>query len=178
MEGSTRDFFHWVMGLIALPAAAYAGRPFFDSALKALSRRSVNMDVPISLGILLALGMSVVQTWNHGEHAYFDSAVMLIFFLLIGRYAEMAMRRKTRDFAANLAALRAETAMRLDEAGAAQEVPIAMIRPGDRVLVRPGDRVAVDGMMPLARPNSTRALSPAKPPITASAKAIVFSPAR
>ncbi len=147
IEPATRDLFHWVSGLIALPAAAYAGRPFFESAWSALKRRAVNMDVPISLGILLALAMSVVQTWNHAEHAYFDSAIMLTFFLLIGRYAEMAMRRRTRDFAANLAALRSQTAWRLDAAGEALEVPIAMVRSGDRVLVRPGDRVAVDGLV-------------------------------
>lgn len=76
----TRDLFHWLSAAIALPAAAYAGQPFFRSALSALRVRQVNMDVPISLGILLALGMSLVETANHAEHAYFDSAVMLIFF--------------------------------------------------------------------------------------------------
>ncbi len=71
------------------------------------------MDVPITLGILLALGMSVIETWNHAEHAYFDGAIMLIFFLLIGRYLDQLMRRRTRDLAGNLAALKAETALRL-----------------------------------------------------------------
>ena len=70
----TRDFFHWASALIALPAAAYAGRPFFASAWRALKSRALNMDVPISLGVILALGMSVVETANHAEHAYFDSA--------------------------------------------------------------------------------------------------------
>jgi len=79
----TRDFFHWASALIALPAAAYAGRPFFASAWRALKSRSLNMDVPISLGVLLALTMSLVETANHAEHAYFDSAVMLLFFLLV-----------------------------------------------------------------------------------------------
>jgi P-type Cu2+ transporter len=147
IEPATRDFFHWISGLIALPAAAYAGRPFFESAWAALKRRAVNMDVPISLGILLALAMSVVQTLNHEEHVYFDSAIMLTFFLLIGRYAEMAMRRRTHDFATNLAALRAQTAWRLDAKGEANEVPIAMVRAGDHVLVRPGDRISVDGIV-------------------------------
>ena len=81
-----RDFFHWLSALIALPAAAYAGQPFFRSAYRALSTRNVNMDVPISIGVTLALGMSVVETINHAEHAYFDAAIMLLTFLLIGRY--------------------------------------------------------------------------------------------
>ena len=55
----TRDFFHWLSALIVLPAAAFAGQPFFSSALRALRGGGLNMDVPISLGILLALTMSV-----------------------------------------------------------------------------------------------------------------------
>src|SRR3974390_2955617 len=78
-----RDFFHWMSALIALPAAAYAGRPFFRSAFRALKAGGVNMDVPISIGVLLALGMSLVETVNHAEHAYFDAAIMLLTFLLV-----------------------------------------------------------------------------------------------
>jgi P-type Cu2+ transporter len=141
----TRDFFHWLSALIALPAAAYAGQPFFESAVRALKARHVNMDVPITLGILLALGMSVGETLNHGEHAYFDSAVMLIFFLLVGRYLDQAMRRKTRAVAGNLAALKAETAVKFISEREVREVPIAAIAAGDFVLVRPGERVSVDG---------------------------------
>ncbi|MBN9447935.1 MAG: heavy metal translocating P-type ATPase, partial [Bosea sp.] len=143
----TRDFFHWLSALIALPTAAYAGRPFFESALRALRAGAVNMDVPIMLGIVLALGMSVIVTLNHGEHAYFDGVVMLIFFLLIGRYLDQLMRRRTRDLAGNLAALKAETATRLAADGSSVIVPIAAIAPGDLVLVRPGERVSVDGLV-------------------------------
>jgi Cu2+-exporting ATPase len=140
----TRDLFHWLSALIALPAAAYAGQPFFSSAFKALKARAVNMDVPISLGVVLALGMSLVETWNHAQHAYFDSAVMLLFFLLCGRYLEHAMRRKTRAVAGNLAALKAETAHRLFDNGELVQVPAEALRVGDRVLVRPGDRIPAD----------------------------------
>ncbi|MGL4441905.1 MAG: heavy metal translocating P-type ATPase, partial [Bosea sp. (in: a-proteobacteria)] len=141
----TRDFFHWLSALIALPAAAYAGQPFFESAIRALKVGHVNMDVPITLGIVLALGMSVVETFNHGEHAYFEAAVMLIFLLLIGRYLDQAMRHKTRAVAGNLAALKAETAIKFISDTQVREVPIAAIAPGDIVLVRPGERVSVDG---------------------------------
>ena len=140
----TRDFFHWASALIALPAAAYAGRPFFASAWRALRSRAVNMDVPISLGVILALAMSLVETANHAEHAYFDSALMLLFFLLVGRTLDHAMRRKTRAVAGNLAALKADTAHRFmgDEL---VSVPVAVLKPGDRLLVKPGERVPTDG---------------------------------
>lgn len=140
-----RDFFHWLSALIVLPAAAYSAQPFFSSALTALRARSVNMDVPISIGIALALAMSLFETASHAEHAYFDAAIMLIAFLLAGRYLDQNMRRKTRAFAGNLAALKAETATKFIDDGEIVTVPVAAIQPGDIVLLRPGERAAVDG---------------------------------
>lgn len=140
----TRDFFHWASALIALPAAAYAGRPFFESAWHGIRTRNLNMNVPISLGVILALGMSVVETAHHAEHAYYDSALMLLFFLLVGRTLDHAMRRKTRAVAGNLAALKGETAHRFD-GDELVRVPVAAIRTGDRLLVKAGERVPSDG---------------------------------
>jgi Cu2+-exporting ATPase len=140
-----RDFFHWLSALIALPAAAYAGQPFFKSAWSALRTGNVNMDVPISIGVILALGMSLVETANHAEHAYFDAAIMLLTFLLVGRYLDQSMRRRTRAVAGNLAALKAETATKFVGADEITVVPVAAINPGDIVLLRPGERCAVDG---------------------------------
>lgn len=142
-----RDFFHWLSALIAIPAVAYAGRPFFRSAFTALRSFSVNMDVPISLGVILAVGMSLFETLNHAAHAYFDSAVMLLFFLLCGRYLDRAMRARTRAVAGNLAAFRVDTAQRLGPGGELVEVPAAALQPGDRILVRPGDRLPADGVV-------------------------------
>lgn len=158
IDHETRDFFHWISALIALPVAAYSGRPFFDSAIGALRNRAVNMDVPITLGIVLALIMSVVQTMQHAEHAYFDSAVMLIFFLLIGRLLDQMMRKRTRDLAANLASLRAETALKLEEDGSTLLVPVQAIQPGDKILVRPGDRIGVDGVISAGRSHVDQSL--------------------
>lgn len=141
----TRDLFHWLSALIALPAAAFAGQPFFRSAWNALKRGGVNMDVPISLGVLLALGMSVVETANHATHAYFDSAVMLLFFLLCGRYLDHEARRRVHLAAGNLAALRAVMAHRFDEGGGITVMAADALRPGDRVMVMPGERVPADG---------------------------------
>ncbi|MCA3635970.1 MAG: cadmium-translocating P-type ATPase [Methylobacterium sp.] len=147
LSREARDFFHWISALIALPTAAYSGRPFFDSAIRSLKARAVNMDVPISLGILLALGISVWETLQSGEHAYFDGAVMLIFFLLIGRVLDQMMMRRTRAVASNLAALRAETVTRILPDGVLKEVAAATVEPGQLVLVRPGERIGVDGLI-------------------------------
>lgn len=140
-----RDFFHWLSALIALPAAAYAGQPFFRSAWRALSNKTTNMDVPISIGVCLALGMSVVETLHHAEHAYFDAAIMLLTFLLVGRVLDQNMWRRTRAVAGNLAALKAETAAKFVGPDEISQVPVAAIHPGDIVLLRPGERCAVDG---------------------------------
>jgi P-type Cu2+ transporter len=145
MLSEQRDFFHWLSALIALPAAAYAGQPFFRSAYRALRTGNVNMDVPITIGVLLALGMSLVETVNHAEHTYFDAAIMLLTFLLVGRYLDQSMRRRTRAVAGNLAALKAETATKFVGNGEIATVPVAAIDPGDIVLLRPGERCAVDG---------------------------------
>ena len=73
MGPATRDLLHWVSALIAMPAIAYAGWPFFRSAVAALRQGRTNMDVPISIGVMLVTGMSLAETIAGGAHAYFDS---------------------------------------------------------------------------------------------------------
>ena len=87
----------------------------------------------------------MLQTFAHQRVAYFDSALTLLMFLLAGRYLDQRMRRRTRDFAVNLSAIRSDRAVKLFDDGEVRETPIAAIEPGDLVLVRAGERVAVDG---------------------------------
>ena len=143
----TRDLFHWLSALIALPAAGFSGQPFFYKALRALRQGDMTMDVPISIGIILALGMSVYETAHHAEHAYFDSALMLIFFLLSGRVLEHAMRKRTRSAAANLAALRNPVASKISPDGHMSDVPSDALVAGDLILVTAGSRIAADGVI-------------------------------
>jgi P-type Cu2+ transporter len=147
MEHGTRTMFHWISAGIALPTAAFAGQPFFRSAWAALSKGRANMDVPISLGVLLASGLSVYETLRGGEHAYFDAVAMLLFFLLIGRYLDHALRQKARQAARDLLALQAVTATRLTADGSSLSVAIGEVRPDDVLIVLPGDRLPVDGII-------------------------------
>ena len=143
-DAATRDLFHWISALIALPAIVYAGQPFFRSAARALKGRALNMDVPISLAVILAAAMSLFETATHGEHAWFDASVGLLFFLLVGRYLDHRMRGVARSAAARLLSLSARSAMRVEADGTALHVPVGEIAPGDRVRVAVGERVPVD----------------------------------
>lgn len=145
MTPETRDLFHWIQAVIALPAAAYAGRPFYEGAFRGLRAGRVTMDFPITLGVVLTLVMSVVETLAGARHAYFDGAVMLLFFLLIGRVLDQTLRRRTRACAENLATLRAERATVAEPGGGLREVPLGELAAGTRILVRPGERVPADG---------------------------------
>jgi len=145
MEAVTRELFHWISALIALPAIAYAGRPFFGSAVRALRSGHMNMDVPISLGVLLAAGASLGETIRGAEHVYFDAAVMLLFFLLIGRYLDTAMRGKASEAARNLLALNAVAATVVEADGRRRSLPVDALRPGMQVFVAPGMRAPADG---------------------------------
>ncbi|MEZ5843930.1 MAG: heavy metal translocating P-type ATPase [Hyphomicrobiaceae bacterium] len=145
MGPETKTLFHWLSALIAVPAVAYAGQPFFSSALSALSVRRLNMDVPISLGVLLAAGMSLWQTVRGTDHVFFDASVSLVFFLLIGRYLDQSLRSRASGAAENLLGLKAGFATVLGADGAGERLPARMIEPGMRVLVAAGERIAVDG---------------------------------
>jgi len=145
-EDATRDLFHWISAAIALPAIVFAGRPFYRNAWQALRAGRLNMDVPITLAIALAAGTSLFETAKSGEHAYFDAALMLTFFLLAGRYLDHRTRVAARSAAEELAALEVPRVTRLTGVGE-ETVPLARVGVGDRVLVRPGGRVPVDGVV-------------------------------
>ena len=123
-EAETARLFHLISGLIAVPAVAFAGRPFFSSALKALSAGRLNMDVPISVAVILALGMSIFEATTGGKEAYFDAAVTLLFFLLIGRYLDHLMREKARGAVTRLAQIAPKNAVLVDTGGKTCLVPI------------------------------------------------------
>lgn len=143
---STRDLFHAISGVIALPTVIFCGQPFFRSAWRGLRAGRLGMDFPISLAIILATSISIYETFHSGHHAYFDAAVMLIFFLLGGRYLDHRSRAAARSAAQELAALEVPRAIRLTN-GVEETVAVADLVPGDFVVIRPGARLPVDGVV-------------------------------
>jgi Cu2+-exporting ATPase len=146
MGVATRDLMHWVSALIALPTILFSGRPFFRSAFKALSAGHTNMDVPISLALILAGGMSLFETITHGEHVYFDSAVMLMFFLLIGRYLDFRARKNARSAATDLLSTLSGFAS-VVEGDKTRHVLIRDVQPDMIVRVAAGEKFPVDGIV-------------------------------
>jgi P-type Cu2+ transporter len=144
-DSSTRDLMHWVSAAIALPAVAFSAQPFFLNAWTALRGGRLDMDVPISTAILLALGVSIWETSQSASHAFFDAALMLTFFLLIGRYLAHLTRTSARSAAAEIAALEVRLAARVRPDGGLETVPIDALREGDTVSVPVGARLPADG---------------------------------
>ncbi|TVS01202.1 MAG: cadmium-translocating P-type ATPase [Rhodobacteraceae bacterium] len=156
-DGPTRDLFHLISALIAIPTVAFAGQPFFRNAWKALRAGRMDMDGPISVAIILTLFISLYESLLSGAHAYFEAVVMLIFFLLVGRYLDFRARAAARSAAQELAALEVPRALRL-EYGQERTVNVTDLAAGDVVLVRPGGRVPVDGVVLEGQSEIDRAL--------------------
>lgn len=139
-----RNILRWLSAAVAIPVVIVSGRPFFASALASIRARRLNMDVPVSLAVILALLLSLHETIVGGQHAFFDASVMLLFFLLIGRVLDARLRRRAYAAANELASLQTASATRLDADGRAALVRAADIHPGDILLVAAGERLAVD----------------------------------
>ncbi|GBD41871.1 putative copper-importing P-type ATPase A [bacterium HR39] len=145
MGPATRALFHWIEALIAFPAIFHAGRPFFRSALSALSAGHTNMDVPISLAVLITPLVSLHATVTGGPHVWFDSALTLLFFLLIGRYLDRRARGVARSAVERLVALTRTPVTLLLPDGTTRSVRPEEVRPGDVALVAAGERIPADG---------------------------------
>ncbi|TAL01413.1 MAG: cadmium-translocating P-type ATPase [Rhodospirillaceae bacterium] len=151
MGPATRTLFHWISALIALPTVVYSGQPFYRSAWSALRAGRLNMDVPISLAVLLATSASVMESVLSGRYAYFDAAVGLLFFLLIGRYLDHRMRARATSVGSNLLALKAVAATVITPDGRRTALPADQLRLGMIVAVVPGDRIPADGTVARGR---------------------------
>lgn len=144
---ATRSLMMWLSAIVGAPCALFAGMPFFESAWRSLRVGRANMDVPISIGVILTLVISFIESFMGGRDAYFDAAVSLLFLLLIGRYLDHVLRARARGAAGDLLALQAPAAQRLDGRGGEATVPVSELAPGDVLRVRPGERIPVDAVV-------------------------------
>ncbi len=147
MGPATRALLSWLAALIAMPAIAYSGLPFFASAFAALRHGRTNMDVPVSLGVLAVTGLSVWQAMVGGAGGYFESATMLLFFLLLGRVLDHRARMEARGAAERLLALRATDVGILQSDGRVTRCRLDEVTTGDRVVLAMGERLGVDGIV-------------------------------
>nr|WP_294557272.1 heavy metal translocating P-type ATPase [uncultured Rhodopila sp.] len=141
---------------LMLPAAAqfalatiiqfWLGARFYKAGWAAARALSGNMDLLVALGTTAAWGLST-WTWlatGHAHGLYFESAALLITFVLFGKWLEAKAKRSTLNALAALIKLRPATARLLNK-NTETETPIAAIRHGDLIVVRPGERIPVDG---------------------------------
>jgi Cu2+-exporting ATPase len=146
MGFATRDLLHLFSSLIALPVIFFAAEPFFSSAYYSIKRGYPNMDLAISIAISLAFLVSLIQTFRGGEYVYFDSAVMLIFFLLIGRYLDLKARKKAFDIASEFSLLSVSFA-RAEIDGEVKILSSKKISEGMILIVAAGEKIAADGVV-------------------------------
>jgi len=145
MSVGMQQFLRWMSLLMATPVVLYSARVFFIAAWRDVQRRRLGMDVPVALAIGIAYVASIWATWTGTGDVYFDSVTMFTFFLLTGRYLEMAARHKSGQIAEELVRLMPATATRLSADGQQSTVPVSDLQAGDEVLIRPGETVPADG---------------------------------
>ncbi|MDD1715944.1 MAG: copper-translocating P-type ATPase, partial [Methanolinea sp.] len=133
--------------LVSAPVFAYVAYPIFRAARMALRNRTLNMDVMYAMGTGVAFGSSVLGTFGivlTHDFMFYDTAIMLASFLILGRYLEIRAKGRTSDAIKALVGLRPRTALVIRN-GREEEIPVEDVIVGDQVFVKPGGKVPVDG---------------------------------
>jgi len=142
-----RQFFHWVSLAIATPVLLYSGGPILTSAWRGLSQARLNMDLPISIGALATFTYSLWQTTQGGADVYFDTVVIFLFVILIGRYFEALARRNASSATLRLLELQPRMATRFTADGSEERVAVRKLKAGDHLRIKPGDKAPADGIV-------------------------------
>ena len=143
MLGTMDSWALWLQGALITPVEFWAGLPFLKSAYRGALHRRANMDTLIALGTLAAYLYSV---WSllFGGHLYFETAGVIITFLLLGRYLEHRSKSRAASALQGLLELAAKQACVLRE-GREVVVELAEVEVSDRMRVRPGEMIPTDG---------------------------------
>lgn len=126
-----RDFLRWVSLFVSTPVFFYAGIPFFTSAWSAIRARQVNMDVPVSLALIITFFASLYATITGQGETYYDSVSMFIFFLLAGRYIEHNARLKAATMANDLVVVEPVLVQKVAEDKSAAERILQLLKESD-----------------------------------------------
>ncbi|MBU2098358.1 MAG: cadmium-translocating P-type ATPase [Gammaproteobacteria bacterium] len=150
MEAEYQALMRWASLALTTPVVFYSAWPFHRAAWYAVRNRSLIMDVPVSLAILAAWLLSVINTFGGAHEVYFDTASMFTFFLLIGRYAELLSRFHFQQSQDLLEHLLPDTATRVEQTPdntVYSQVALPELQAGDVLRVRPGETVPADGIV-------------------------------
>ncbi|XOV77989.1 MAG: heavy metal translocating P-type ATPase [Aestuariibacter sp.] len=147
LDPEIKHFFHWVSAILTTPVVLYSASGFFVSALNGLSVRTLNMDLPISIAIILTYISSCYATFTNSGRVFFESICMFIFLLLIGRYLELKGREKAVRIANNINKQIPTMAQVQQEDGHYQPLPAKLVKPGQIIKIRPGDTIPVDALI-------------------------------
>jgi P-type Cu2+ transporter len=156
MDPTLARYFRVWSVLVSLPSVLWSAQVFYRGALGALRARSPHMDVPLSLGIVLAALSGTFNVLRAQGDIYFDSLTMLIFVLLAARYLQSAQQRRAEQRAGSAQALTPHTARRLVANGSVQVVPAESVPEGARIEVLAGDTFPVDGRVELGQSSVDR----------------------
>jgi Cu+-exporting ATPase len=146
LEGDFFQLFGYLNILLALPLVFYSGRDYLQSAWLGLKQRTLNIDVPISLGILTLFGRSVFEILTHTGAGYLDSLAGLVFFLLAGKWFQQRTYH-TISFERDYKSYFPIAAHRKGEDGQLQSVTLDKLEPGDNIIVKHGELIPADSIL-------------------------------
>lgn len=135
----------WVSGAFSLPVVLFAGVPFYRAGWRTLLAKRPGMDVLVSLGVIGAVMVSVWLLWRGSAEVYFDTAVMLIVLLLVGRLVETLCRH--RGLKALDALALPDMNIKVWHAERWLSLPVEEVTKGVRVELAPGELVVLDGTL-------------------------------
>jgi Cu2+-exporting ATPase len=139
---------NWILLVLSTPVVWWGGWMFHSGALRALRNHTLNMNVLVSLGVLVAYFFSVFATFFAPQiETSYDAAAMLVTFVLFGHWMEMRSRRGSSDALNALLRLVPSQANVIERDGEVQMVPVEHVQVGDLLLLRPGEKVPVDGVV-------------------------------